>query len=97
MGPQFADTCNKNINHVRVPDLGYGQQGAGDIIPGDSTLIFDIELLDVEEGPKPVNVFKQIDADADAHISRDELADYLKQQVNDVTQIWTFSEIQVLA
>ncbi len=61
-------------------DLAYGQQGAGDMIPGGATLIFDIELLDVEEGPKPVNVFKQIDADADSHISRDELAEYLKNQ-----------------
>ena len=50
------------------------------MIPGGATLIFDIELLDVEEGPKPVNVFKQIDQDADSHISRDELAEYLKNQ-----------------
>jgi len=74
--------CVGEKRKLTVPsDLGYGQQGAGDIIPGDATLIFDIELLDVEAGPQPVNVFKQIDADADAHISRDELAEYLKQQV----------------
>jgi len=63
------------------PELGYGEQGAGDIIPGGATLYFDIELIDVEEGPEPVNVFKQIDLDDDLQLSRDELSSYLKQQV----------------
>merc|ERR1712234_66463 len=63
------------------PELGYGDQGAGDIIPGGATLYFEVELMDTEEGPTPVNVFKQIDTDADSALSRDEIASYLKQQV----------------
>lgn len=57
-------------------------QGAGEVIPGGATLFFDIELIDTEEGPAPVNVFKQIDIDADSALSREELSVYLKQQVN---------------
>ena len=57
-------------------------QGAGEVIPGGATLYFDIELLETEEGPQPVNVFKQIDMDNDAALSREELSIYLKQQVN---------------
>ncbi len=29
-------------------DLGYGDNGAGGVIPGGATLIFDIELLSFE-------------------------------------------------
>ncbi len=56
-------------------------QGAGEIIPGGATLYFDVELVDTEDGPAPVNVFKQIDEDQDNNLSRDELSAYLKAQV----------------
>lgn len=55
------------------PHLGYGDAGAGDSIPPKSVLVFEVECIAVEDGPPPVNVFKEIDSNQDRQISREEV------------------------
>jgi len=66
------------------PQLGYGDAGAGDVIPGGATLFFEVELLKVEEGQKPVNVFREIDTNMDMSVTREELNSYLNNQIEQI-------------
>lgn len=74
--------CPGEKRKLTIPSrLGYGDMGAGDRIPPKSTLIFEVECIGLEDGPAPQNIFKEIDTDNDNQLSREELSEYLKNQV----------------
>merc|ERR1712062_876788 len=76
-------------------ELGYGKRGTQNI-PPNSTLYFDIELMDVSDGPQKKNVFRAIDAKGDREISKDELKEYLVKQVSEVNLDKDEEELQDL-
>ena len=74
--------CPGEKRKLIIPsELGYGEAGAGDKIPGGATLHFEVECLEVETGPPPVNVFSEIDSNKDNLLSREEVSEYLKKQI----------------
>ncbi|XP_052674703.1 uncharacterized protein LOC128156570 isoform X1 [Crassostrea angulata] len=74
----LLDMCIGEKRKLTIPShLGYGDQGAGEKIPPKATLIFEVELLDVQDGPKPENIFKKIDTDEDNKLSREEISAHL--------------------
>ncbi|XP_013775502.1 FK506-binding protein 2-like [Limulus polyphemus] len=78
----LVDMCVGEKRRLTIPPhMGYGDSGAGEKIPPKATLIFEVELLEIQDGPPPVNVFKEIDSNADQQLSRDEISDYLKKQL----------------
>jgi FKBP-type peptidyl-prolyl cis-trans isomerase 2 len=68
-----------------APDLAYGDGGVDQgpmQIPGGATLSLDIELIEVS--PDPIdkvqpNLFKQIDADGDNKITKEEMKNWFKE------------------
>lgn len=78
---------------VHVNDLftfklcsGYGDRGAGDVIPPGANLLFDVELMEIRAGedengsPSAPNVFGMIDKDKNNELSIEEVKEYLKEQ-----------------
>lgn len=71
----LSDMCVGEKRRLTIPpQLGYGDRGAGKVIPPSATLIFDVELLAVGNAPPTTNVFKEIDADKDNLLSREEVS-----------------------
>ena len=52
--------CPKEERHLVVPsNLAYGERGAGEVIPPNAVLLFDIVVVDVEKVPNQAELEEQ--------------------------------------
>lgn len=77
----LLDMCPGEKRKLTIPpNYAYGDKGAGEAIPPNETLTFDVELVHTAEGPVPPNVFKAIDKDKNQKLTYDEVSYYLIEQ-----------------
>ncbi|XP_061771842.1 peptidyl-prolyl cis-trans isomerase FKBP14 [Nerophis ophidion] len=76
----LKNMCTGERRKLTIPPaLAYGKEGKGKI-PPSSTLVFDIELIDIRNGPRSHDSFREMDLNDDWKLSRQEVKAYLKKE-----------------
>ncbi|NP_001086340.1 FKBP prolyl isomerase 14 L homeolog precursor [Xenopus laevis] len=76
----LQDMCVGEKRKLIVPSaLGYGKEGKGKI-PPESTLIFQIDLMEIRNGPRSHESFQEMDLNDDWKLSKEEVKAYLKNE-----------------
>lgn len=76
----LKDMCVGEKRKLIIPPaLAYGKEGKGKI-PPESTLIFNIDLLEIRNGPRSHESFQEMDLNDDWKLSKQEVKIYLKKE-----------------
>lgn len=91
------------------PSLGYGDEGYGDLIPPKSTLVFEIELMNIRDDDGTFeesllgdqehrhanpHEFDHIDENNDKHISKEELTSFINKLNTDAAEGEKIDEVE---
>ncbi|KAM4600538.1 peptidyl-prolyl cis-trans isomerase FKBP14 [Polymixia lowei] len=76
----LENMCTGERRKLTIPPaLAYGKEGKGKI-PPSSTLIFDIEVIEIQNGPRSHESFQEMDLNGDWKLSRLEVKEFLRKE-----------------
>ncbi|XP_007905203.2 peptidyl-prolyl cis-trans isomerase FKBP14 [Callorhinchus milii] len=76
----LQNMCAGEKRKLTIPPVyAYGKKGKGKI-PPESIVIFEIELLEIRNGPRSHDSFMEMDLNDDWKLSRDEVRHYLRKE-----------------
>ncbi|XP_063053993.1 peptidyl-prolyl cis-trans isomerase FKBP14 [Engraulis encrasicolus] len=76
----LKDMCAGEKRKLAIPhQLAYGKEGKGKI-PPESNLLFDIEVLEIRNGPRSHESFQEMDLNDDWRLSKQEVKEYLRKE-----------------
>ncbi|XP_072139292.1 peptidyl-prolyl cis-trans isomerase FKBP14 [Mobula birostris] len=76
----LREMCSGEKRKITIPPaLAYGKEGRGKI-PPESTLIFEIELIEIRNGLRSHDAFQEMDLDDDWKLSKHEVKEYLRRE-----------------
>lgn len=62
------------------PDMGYGENGVGEMIPPYATLKFDVEIVSIQKYPPHPNLFDELDTNHDNVLTSDEVLIHFQKE-----------------
>lgn len=78
--------CVGEKRRLTIPaNLAYGKIGDGKNVPAGADLIYDVEVIHIQKGKTPPNIFAKIDINHDKKLSRDEMANFILETGRSVT------------
>ncbi|XP_068602745.1 peptidyl-prolyl cis-trans isomerase FKBP7 [Brachionichthys hirsutus] len=74
------DMCAGEKRKITVPPaLAFGVDGKGPV-PPNATVVFEVEVYSVSQGPRSLEAFGKMDLDNDRSLTKDEIKKHLKLQ-----------------
>jgi len=79
-------TCVGEKRRLHIPAvLAYGKIGDGKNVPPGADLVYDVEVIHIQKGTIPPNIFAKIDLNKDKLISREEMGAFILETGRTVT------------
>eukprot|EP00116_Pleurobrachia_bachei_P011482 sb/3471744/ len=75
--------CIAEKRRLHIPaELAYAKVGDGKNVPPGADLVYDVEVINIQKGKLPPNIFARIDINKDELISKDEMANFILETGN---------------